>query len=494
MLLHIEQCHPNNSDVIPTETVMKFINSAQDNPQFEDRQTDADNADVQSNHSANATDPPSLVSSTTSKPESKPKAIPTNSLPPNPGNASSKHPGKRILLGALGVGTLFLTIVSTRWLHYAATHQETDDAYVMGHIHPINSRIAGTVARILVDDNQRVSQGEVLVELDPRDFEIALQQAQADLENAQRQADVAKVNIGVTATNAQGQTTVAQGNIDAAEASIATSEAALTEAQVGVPAAKASLAQVNANLFKAFLDYKRYTQLSQDGAVAQQQVDTAKANYEALLAQRDAAQEQIRTAQAKVTEAQKRLDNAKAKLASTQGTLQQAQSTTRQTEANKGQYQVALASVTKAVASVKNAQLQLSYTQITAPTAGKIGNKTVEVGQRIQAGQALMSVVQEQPWIVANFKETQLGKMQPGQEVEINLDFLPQHPFKGKVDSLSPASGAQFALLSSDNATGNFTKIVQRVPIKINFDSQSIRGYESHIAPGMSAVIKVNTP
>ncbi|XGV94763.1 MAG: HlyD family secretion protein [Leptolyngbya sp. BL-A-14] len=413
--------------------------------------------------------------------------------PPQP-VSSSKHNRKRILIGAMAIGAIAATVFGYRWWRYAATHQETDDAYTTGHIHPVNARIAGTVTQVFVDDNQTVTQGQQLVQLDPRDYQVALQQAQAALAVAQHQADVAQTNIGIVSTNAQGQTTVAQGNIDAAAASIATSQAALSEAQAGVPAAQANLAQVEANLVKAKLDYDRYTNLVKEGASPQQQLDAAKANYEAILAQRNALEEQIRQAQARVVQAQKNLDSAQAKLASTKGTLEQANSAAKQTEANRRQYQATLAAIAQAQAQVKNAQLQLSYTHITAPTAGRIGNKTVEVGQRLQSGQTLMAVVQDQPWIVANFKETQLGRMKPGQAVEIKIDSFPNHPFKGKVDSLSPASGAKFALLPPDNATGNFTKIVQRLPVKVVFDPQSIKGYEAQIAPGMSVIVSVEIP
>ncbi len=153
----------------------------------------------------------------------------------------------------------------------------------------------------------------------------------------------------------------------------------------------------------------------------------------------------------------------------------------------------AIAAIDQAQAQVDNAQLQLSYTTITAPTAGVIGAKTVEVGQRTQPEQQLLVVVEQQPWITANFKETQLENLHVGQSVAIKLDAVPNHTFLGKVDSLAPASGNQFALLPSDNATGNFTKIVQRVPVKITFDPQSIRGYESTITPGLSAVVTVLT-
>ncbi len=429
-------------------------------------------------------------STTVLEPEpSKPSETP--SPPPEPHSHSSR---KLIVFSLLGVGAVVAAIFGLRWWHYAQTHEETDNAYITGHISPVNARIPGTITQLLVDDNQTVTPGALLIKLDPNDYEVSLQQAQAALEAAQRQAQVAETNIDVVATTAQGQATTAQGNVGAASANVATAEAALAEAQAGVPVSQAALAQTEANLVKAQLDYQRYSQLFQEGAVPQQQLDTARANYQSLLAQRNSIQEQIRQAQSRVAQAQKKLDNAQESLKSSQGGLQQADATGKQTEANRRQYQAALAAIAQAQSQVKNAQLQLGYTVIKAPMAGKVGNKTVEIGQRVQPGQTLLSIVQEQPWIIANFKETQLGKMKPGQEVEIKIDAFPNHPFKGRVDSLSPASGAKFALLPPDNATGNFTKIVQRIPVKIVFDPESIRGYEARITPGMSVVVTVETP
>ncbi|MBW4520516.1 MAG: HlyD family secretion protein [Scytolyngbya sp. HA4215-MV1] len=420
-------------------------------------------------------------------------AIPVEKVPPEP-ESPHTFPRKLVLFGVLGIGAIIVAILGIRWWHYIQTHQETEDAYVSGHVNPVTARISGTVTQVLVDDNQTVAPGTVLVKLDPSDYQVSLQQAEAALEATRRQAEVAQTKVGIGSIDAQGQVTTAQGNIDAAAASVATAEAALAEAQSGVPQARSQFAQVEANLVKAQLDYQRYAQLAQEGAVPRQQYDAAKASYDALVAQRNAVREQIRQAEARVAQAQKNLNNVQAKLASSQGGLQQANAASKQTEANQQQYQAALAAIAQSRAQVKNAQLQLNYTSIQAPTAGKIGNKTVEVGQRVQPGQTLLSIVQEQPWIIANFKETQLEKMRPGQEVEIKIDAFPHHLFKGRINSLAPASGAKFALLPPDNATGNFTKIVQRIPVKIVFETESIRGYESRITPGMSVVVAVEIP
>ena len=424
-----------------------------------------------------------------------PAPSPVTEQPPDEPKTPRQHPYRKwILLGALGVGLVVASIVGYRWWRFAATHAETDDAYVTADVHPINARINGTVTQVAVNDNQQVKQGELLVKLDPRDYDVALQQSKASLAVSQQQAQVAQANIGVTATNAQGLTTQAQGNIDAAAASVSTAQASLAEAQAGVPAAQAQLAQVKANLVKADLDYKRYTTLFNEGAVAQQQLDAARATDESTRAQYNAIGEQIKQAQARVVQAQTNLNNAQAKLGSTQGNLQQANASGQQTEVNRRQYQAALATVAQSQAQLRNAQLQLNYTSIGAPLVGRIGNRTVQVGQRVQPGQTLMSLVQPIPWITANFKETQLGKMQPGQAVEIKIDAFPGHLFRGRVDSVSPASGAKFALLPPDNATGNFTKIVQRIPVKIVFDPDSIKGYETRITPGMSVIATVETP
>lgn len=400
---------------------------------------------------------------------------------------------QRILLGLLGVGLIAGAAFGYRGWRFASVHESTDDAYVTTDIHPINARIEGTVIRVEVQDNQTVAAGTVVVQLDPRDYEVARQQSQAALEVARHQADVAQANIGVVAANAQGQTTSALGNIDAAEASISTLEAALAEAQAGVPVAQANLARVEADLVNAKLTLNRNTELVQQGALPQQQLDEARANYDALLAQQKALQEQIRQAQARVVQAQKSLDNAQGKLQATEGTLQQAQAGIQQTEASRRQYKSALAAIAQSEAELQHAELQLSYTEIATPIAGRIGNKTVQVGQRVQPGQTLMSVVQPTPWVVANFKETQLEHMRPGQPVDIKIDAFPDHVFTGTVDSIAPASGANFALLPPDNATGNFTKIVRRIPVKIVFDAASIRGYETLITSGMSVITTVET-
>ncbi len=250
------------------------------------------------------------------------------------------------------IGVIVVLIVIGYFIYGALTHESTDDAYTAGHVHIISARITGTVLKVNVDDNQRVKQGEVLVVMDPTDFEVQVAQAEANYE-------------------------------------------------------------------KAVADDERAKKLQGNGAISQQDYDQFNASREVAAAQ------------------------------------------------------------------LKDAQDQLAYTTIVAPADGRIGRKSVESGERITSGSALMAVV-EDVWVVANYKETQLAKMRVGQTATIHIDAIPDKDFRGYVDSWAPGSGSVFALLPPDNATGNFTKIVQRVPVKIRFDPESIKGYEQRIVPGLS--------
>lgn len=438
-----------------------------------------------------------------------------HSEPPDP---KRKKPIALILAG-LGVGAIAASIFGYRYWQYISTHQSTDNAAVYGHIHQISSKIGGTVTQVLVNDNQQVQPGQLLVKLDPKDYENKMQQAKAALESAQRQANAAQANIALASQTSSGKTTQAQGDISTAQAAIATAQAvaqearsgipaaqaAVQEAKAGIPLAQAQVSQADANLKKAQTDYNRYNSLYRQGAVAGQQLDNARAAYAVAQAQKSSALQGVQQAQARlaaanvgvakaqsqVAQAQEGITSAQAKLAASKGGLQQATATGQQTTVSRSQYEAAKSAIAQSQAALKDAQLQLSYINITAPSAGRIGRKNVEVGNRIQAGSPLMAVVDNDYWVVANFKETQLNKMRAKQPVEVKLDAFPNHPFKGYVDSISPASGAQFSLLPPDNATGNFTKIVQRIPVKVTLDPQSIKGYESRITPGMSAEVAV---
>jgi membrane fusion protein (multidrug efflux system) len=386
-----------------------------------------------------------------------------------------------------------LLFFGVRYLLWSAHHETTDDAYLAGHVHPISARITDTVQQVLIDDNQHVVEGQTLVILDPNDYRVRLEHANAALDAAKRQADTAEAAIRSISQSATAQTTQAQGSIGEAKASIEATKAAVTAAEAGVPRAEAQLNEANANLQREETDLHRYEDLYAKEQVSRQTLDHQKASYQVAVAARAASEEQVRQARAQLTAAQEGVVRAESQLTNSKGGLQSAGATRLETRVREGQFAAAKAAVLEAAAALEDAKLQLSYTMIKAPMSGRIGKKSVEAGQRVQVGQPLMAIVEDQPWVVANFKETQLDKMRAGQSVEVEIDTFPKHKFHGHVDSLAPGSGNEFALLPPDNATGNFTKIVQRIPVKIVLERDSINGYENLISPGMSSVVTVAT-
>ena len=349
------------------------------------------------------------------------------------GNSKDEN-GKRKKIGpikiALGVSVLLVvTFFGIRfWLH-AQHYEETDDAYVTAHSHSLSFRVNGTVSDVMVDDNQIVKSGQPIAKLDPHDFEVALEQANASLEQSRAQFAQSEAQIGQADANRQ-------------------------QSQSQADSAKAKLADTQRN-------YDRNTQLFQKGGViSKQDLDNSTFQLEQDQASYHAAAAAVRIAEANfhTAEAQKKASQAQ---------------------------------IRSAESNVSNAKLQLSYTTLLAPADGSIANKNLEVGQRVQPGQAVMSVVERYVWIVANFKETQLGRIRPGQPVEIAVDAIKGRKFDGTIDSFQKGTGAVFALLPPDNATGNFTKIVQRIPVKIVFDPASIRGFEDKVVPGLSTMPSV---
>jgi membrane fusion protein (multidrug efflux system) len=423
-------------------------------------------------------------------PDGKKEAIVILSEQPEKPEPKRIKPIAFVLTG-LGVGAVVAGIFGYRYWQYASTHQSTDNATVVGHIHQVSSKIAGTVTHVLVSDNQQVQVGQLLVKLDPTDYENKVQQAQAKLEASKRTANAAQANIDLASQTTSGKTTQAQGNVSTAYAAIANAQAIMQEAEAGVPLAQAQVEQANASLENAQIDYNRYDALFKQGAIAGQQLDAAKATLDIAKAQKNSAFQTVQQAKARVAQAQEGIASAQARLAASGGELEQAAASGQQTTVNRSEYESAQSAIALSVATLKDAQSQLSYIDVFATNTGRIGKKTVEVGNRIQVGAPLMAVVENNYWIVANFKETQLNRIKTGQLVEVKLDAFPDRTFIGRVDSISPASGSQFSLLPPDNATGNFTKVVQRISVKITLDPQSLKGYESRITAGMSAEVTV---
>ena len=381
-------------------------------------------------------------------------------------------PGFRI---AVIIGVVILLVVGFFVYRYVTSYESTDDAEVDGHINSISARISGHVIKLNIQDNQYVQAGTGLVEIDPADYQVAYERAKADFDDAQAAAAAAGVNVPITSVNTTSQ-------VSATEADVASSRAGIAAARQQYEAAKAQLAQAVANDVKAQNDLGRYRQLVDKQEISQQQYDQAVAASRASAAAVDAARATADAAQQQVTQAQGKLVQAEANLSS-------ARTAPRQMEVTRSRAASALAEAQFKKAELDQAQLNLQYTKVTAPVAGVVSDRTVEVGQNVAPGQELMKVIPlNDVWITANFKETQLREMKVGQPVTIEVDASGRK-YKGKVDSLAGASGARFSLLPPENATGNYVKVVQRIPVKIVLDPGE--NNDQSLRPGMSVEPKV---
>jgi membrane fusion protein, multidrug efflux system len=369
---------------------------------------------------------------------------------------------------ALGLGTL----------GFIAGHgkETTDDAEVEGHVASVAPRVSGQVKRVLVRDNQRVEAGAVLVELDDRDLAVKLEAAQADLEAARAELRSAETTLAVTIKNTDSSLVVARGGLAQAAAVRGTTHAAIEQARAELTAAES-----RRTLAKAELD--RSQTLFAGGAVPQADFDTKKSAFE----QADA---QIAQAQARLTSAEANVDNSSGTIEAARGRLLAAQSAPEQVEAGRAQVGLARARVDQAEASVAQAGLNLSYTKIRAEIGGVVSRRSVEVGQLASPERPMLALVPlDDTWVVANFKEDQIAEMRPGAPATVTIDSIAGRKLSGHVDSLASGTGARFSLLPPDNASGNFTKVVQRVPVLIRLDAHP--GLE--LRPGLSAAVTVST-
>ncbi|MGA2698009.1 MAG: HlyD family secretion protein, partial [Terriglobales bacterium] len=356
------------------------------------------------------------------------------------------------------------------WLHLSS-YESTDDAQIDGHLNPISARVAGHVTKLLVNDNQYVDAGTPLIQIDPADYQVALENAKAQYEDAVAAARAAQANVPITAISTGSQISGAQADVENARAGIAT-------ARQQYDAAKAQLVQAQANNVKAQNDLVRYKQLVDKQEISQQQYDQALAAAQANAAAVEAARASSSAADHQVTQAESRL-------ASSQATLRSAQTAPQQVTAIRARADAAQAEVLSKKADLDQAQLNLQYTLIVAPVSGIVTNRTVEVGQNASVGQEMMKIINlDDIWVTANFKETQLRSMRVGQRVTIYVDTTGQD-YKGHVQSISGASGSITSLLPPENATGNYVKVVQRIPVKITFDSGETSQHV--LRPGMSA-------
>jgi membrane fusion protein (multidrug efflux system) len=381
----------------------------------------------------------------------------------------------RRLYFILGIAVVALVIIYTIYALLTAGKESTDDAQVVADVVPVASRVAGQITNVYIKENQPVHRGDLLAEIDPRDAEVKLAQARGDLETARAQAADAVARVAVTRANARGALVTAQGAVQSSRENVDTSAAAISEAQAAVNRAAA-------NAEKARRDWERAAELGGKGDISKSQVDAAHAANES-------AQADLALADARLREAQNAREAAQANVQQAQGKLVQSQPVAAQIAGAEAQSRLAQAKVQTQEAALQAAQLTLSYTKITAPADGIASRLSVHPGSLVNVGQPIVQLVPRQTYVVANFKETQMKQMRPGQRARIRVDSLGRQDFDGHVESLSGGTGASFSLLPPDNASGNFVKVVQRVPVRIAWNGPT----SDRVPVGSSAEVTVYT-
>jgi membrane fusion protein (multidrug efflux system) len=378
------------------------------------------------------------------------------------------------------------------WLWVAAGRESTDDAQIDAHVTPVSARVGGTVLRVLVKDNQLVDAGTMLVEIDKRDYEIAVDKARAELDDAEASAKAASSSVPVTSTAAESNVVTAQGAIEHAQASVAEADKSLEAARARLAVMQGRLREVEAGAARSARDVERLRGLLAKDEVSQQQFDTASASADGQRATVDAAKAQVAEAEAGILVAESRQRQARASEQQAQAALRAARTAPEQISAAQARAASAAAHVQQARATLAQAELNLEHATVKAPVKGVVSRKSVEPGQTVQSGQPLMALIPlEDVWITANFKETQLGDMRPGQRVSVKVDAYGGRQFAGHVDSIAAATGARFSLLPAENASGNYVKVVQRVPVKIVLDPG--QDPDHLLKPGLSVVPTVYT-
>ena len=364
---------------------------------------------------------------------------------------------------------VILVVTGLLLWRYFSSYESTDDAQVDVHLYPVSARISGYVIKVNVGDNQYVQQGTVLVEIDPKDYEVAVAQARANLDSAIATARSQNITVPITSISTASTLTFSQ-------ADVLTSQAGVASAEKQLVAAQSQVEEAEANDIKVQDDLRRYKLLVDKKEVAEQIYDQALAAARSSTANVAAAHANAAAAEAAVRQARGRLEGAQANERSAETAPQQVSST-------RARAQAALADVEQRRAALNQAELNLQYTKIYAPVAGEV-NKTVVVGLNVQPGQQLLTVVPlEEVWVTANFKETQLKHMRVGQKVTIHVDSNGRD-YQGHIDSIAGATGPLFSLLPPENATGNYVKIVQRIPVKIVLEPGENRDFQ--LRPGMN--------
>ena len=374
------------------------------------------------------------------------------------------------------------------WLEMQKT-ETTDDAEIDGNVVAISARVGGHVVEVSVEDQQVAKKGDVLVKLDPKDYEVAVARARADLNDALSALQTSRADVPLTSATTASILNGAKSVSQEAAAAINWSEQQQSVAQARLALAQANVKVAEANANKAAQDVERYRALVAKDEISKQQYDQAAAAAEAAKATVEAQKAAVAEAQHGISAAEVAVLQARAKLAHADADVQNAMTGPQQVSITESRVSAAQAKVAQRRAELEQAELNLSYTTILAPAGGIIGKKNINVGQNVAAGQQMMAVVQlDDLWVTANFKETQLRKMKLGQRVTISVDANGRD-YRGKIERFAGASGARFSLLPPENATGNFVKVVQRIPVRIAFDTG--QDQDHMLRPGMSVIPSV---
>jgi membrane fusion protein, multidrug efflux system len=385
-----------------------------------------------------------------------------------------KNNRRAALLAALVV----LAVLGVSAWSYLASYESTDDAQVDGHLHPVSARISGTIIHVnpAVEDSHYVEAGTVLAEIDPADYAAERDRAQAEYDRLSASAVAAEKDIAVISSGSNGRLELATASVGEAEQSISSDEASLDAAQ-------ARLAQAEASFKRAEGDRQRYERLLEKHEISQSE-------YDRVATEAATDREAVTAATAEKAAAGQRVAQAQSKLAERKADLRAARSAPEQIDSSRAKAAAASAEAVRAKAQLTTAQLNFGYTRIVAPVGGIVGRKTVEAGQRVQPGQQLLTIIPlDDLWITANFKETQLRRMKPAQPVTIHADASGTD-YRGHIDSLGGATGSRFSLLPPENATGNYVKVVQRVPVRILLDPS--QNADHRLRPGLSVEAKVS--
>jgi len=393
------------------------------------------------------------------------------------GSHDTEPPAKQSRRKFIIIAVLILLVVSAGLFYWHSTFvEDTDDAQVDGDLYQVSSRVTGQVIKVYVEDNQKVTQGQLIAEIDPRDYQVALDQAEATLASAQ--ADYIQANVNVPITSVTSSTSISTSGSD-----VTGSQAAVAQAQQQLKAAQARVSQAQANALKAQLDVDRYTPLVQKDVISKQQYDAAVAAASGTTAAVLEAQADVIAGQEAVRQSQQHLAQARFQ------SQQSIKNGPKQVRAQEARANSMLAAVKQAQAKVDQARLNLGYCHITAPIDGIINKKNVDVGVNLSIGQDVLTVIPlTNLWVTANFKETQLDHMRPGQPVKITVDALGGRKFSGKVTQIGGATGSRLSLFPPENATGNYVKVVQRIPVRIDFTDIKNDDADYALRPGFSVI------